>query len=255
MPAESKKQQRFFGMVHAVQKGDLSPSEVGPAVRKAARNTEYSDAKDFASTKHKNLPEKKGSLQMKYFEKISRVVRYNKDGTKTVLYDDMERGYEKALIANRAYREGNLFSLSPEYKKTLKKQEIENPPKSTKWTKEYGKAGVTHGAVAGATLAGIQALSKRVKGLKPIAGLLARGTAAGAAVGGLGGLAVGGVKDESREFDMMVENAEKAQKTYLKTKGIGIKYDSLGRPTFKPSSEAKRKYFTEYDRKKIKLQG
>ena len=58
MPAESKKQQRFFGMVHAVQKGELSPGEVGPAVRKAARNTEYSDAKDIASTKHKNLPEK-----------------------------------------------------------------------------------------------------------------------------------------------------------------------------------------------------
>jgi hypothetical protein len=58
MPAESKKQQRFFGMVHAVQKGELSPSEVGPAVRKAARNTDYSDAKDIASTKHKNLPEK-----------------------------------------------------------------------------------------------------------------------------------------------------------------------------------------------------
>ena len=56
--AESKKQQRFFGMVHAVQKGELSPSEVGPAVRKAARNTDYSDAKDIASTKHKNLPEK-----------------------------------------------------------------------------------------------------------------------------------------------------------------------------------------------------
>ena len=67
--AESKKQQRFFGMVHSVQRGELSPSKVGPAVRKAAKNTDYSDAKDFASTKHKNLPEKKGSLQMKYFEK------------------------------------------------------------------------------------------------------------------------------------------------------------------------------------------
>lgn len=71
MPAKSRSQQRFFGMVHSVQKGDLSPSKVGPAVRKAARNTEYSDAKDFASTKHKNLPEKKGSVQMKYFEKLA----------------------------------------------------------------------------------------------------------------------------------------------------------------------------------------
>ena len=63
MPAESKKQQRFFGMVHAVQKGELSPTEVGPAIRKAARNTEYSDVKDFASTKHKNLPEKRAAFK------------------------------------------------------------------------------------------------------------------------------------------------------------------------------------------------
>ena len=71
MPAESKKQQRFMGMVHAVQKGELSPREVGPAVRKAAREMKYSDAKDYAKTKHKGLPEKKGSVQMKYFEKNS----------------------------------------------------------------------------------------------------------------------------------------------------------------------------------------
>ncbi|KYK22667.1 hypothetical protein AYK24_00135 [Thermoplasmatales archaeon SG8-52-4] len=69
--AESKKQQRFMGMVHAVQKGELSPKEVGPAVRKAAREMKYKDAKDFAETSHKGLPEKKGSVQMKYFEKTA----------------------------------------------------------------------------------------------------------------------------------------------------------------------------------------
>ncbi len=73
MPAESKKQQRFFGMVHAVQKGELCPKKVGPEIRKAAREMKYGDVKDLASTIHKNLPEKKGSLQMKYFEKISEV--------------------------------------------------------------------------------------------------------------------------------------------------------------------------------------
>jgi hypothetical protein len=236
MPAESKKQQRFFGMVHAVQKGELSSSKVGPAVRKAARNTEYSDAKDFASTKHKNLPEKKGSVQMKYFEKQA--------------YSDDR--YENILIANRAYRERNLFKSSDEYKKVLKKQQEENPAKSNKWQKEYGKAGITHGAAAGATLAGIQAISKRVKGLKPLAGLLAKGTAAGAAIGGLGGLAIGGVRDESTEFDIMLENAEKAQKKYLGSKGIGVKYDSEGRSNFRSSPKARKKYFTEYDRAKIK---
>jgi hypothetical protein len=174
---------------------------------------------------------------MKYFEKNA-----------------SDNEYKDVLIANRAYREGNLFRLSPEYKKVLKKQEKENPPKSNKWKKEYGKAGVIHGAGIGAALAGVQAISKKVKGLKPIAGLLAKGTAAGAAVGGWGGLAVGGVRDESVEFEMMLDNIEKAQKKYLGSKGIGVKKDSPGWPIISPSPEAKRKYFTEYDRKKIKLQ-
>lgn len=33
---------------------------------------------------------------MKYFEKNAKVVRYNKDGTKTVLYDDLEKAREKS---------------------------------------------------------------------------------------------------------------------------------------------------------------
>ena len=53
--AVSKKQQRFMGMVHATQKGEKAPSkEVG----KVAKNMKKSDAKDFASTKQKGLPEK-----------------------------------------------------------------------------------------------------------------------------------------------------------------------------------------------------
>jgi hypothetical protein len=94
MPAESKKQQRFFGMVHAVQKGELSPNEVGPAVRKAARNTDYSDAKDIASTKHKTLPEKKGSLQMKYFDKISAYTEHGK--TREVAKAKLYSGFSEA---------------------------------------------------------------------------------------------------------------------------------------------------------------
>jgi hypothetical protein len=54
--AVSKKQQRFMGMVHATQKGEKAPSkEVG----KVAKTMGKKDAEDFASTKHKGLPEKK----------------------------------------------------------------------------------------------------------------------------------------------------------------------------------------------------
>ena len=54
MPAQSKAQQRFMGMVHAVQKGDMeAPSK---EVEKAADSMTDKSAKDFASTKHKGLP-------------------------------------------------------------------------------------------------------------------------------------------------------------------------------------------------------
>ena len=54
--AVSKKQQRFFGMVRAAQKGEGAAS---PEVAKVAGEISKKDAKDFAKTKHKGLPEKK----------------------------------------------------------------------------------------------------------------------------------------------------------------------------------------------------
>ena len=53
--AVSKQQQKFMGMVHATQKGEKAPSK---AVAKVASTMKKSDATDFASTKHKGLPEK-----------------------------------------------------------------------------------------------------------------------------------------------------------------------------------------------------
>lgn len=54
--AKSKAQQRFMGMVHAVQKGELDADEVGASVAKAAKTMKKKDVKDFAETKHKGLP-------------------------------------------------------------------------------------------------------------------------------------------------------------------------------------------------------
>ena len=56
MPAKSKAQQRFFGMVRAAQKGEGASS---PEVAKVADEISDNDAKKFAKTKHKGLPEKK----------------------------------------------------------------------------------------------------------------------------------------------------------------------------------------------------
>ncbi len=51
----SKKQQQFFGIVRGMQKGD-TPKK-GKA-GEAAKEMKQKDVKDFASTKHKGLPEK-----------------------------------------------------------------------------------------------------------------------------------------------------------------------------------------------------
>lgn len=56
MPAQSKAQQKFMGLVHAIQKGDVPASDASPEARKVAKDMNPDDVKDFASTKLKGLP-------------------------------------------------------------------------------------------------------------------------------------------------------------------------------------------------------
>ena len=54
MPAKSKAQQRFFGMVDAYKKGELS--DASPEVKNAAKSMSTKKVKDFAKTNHRGLP-------------------------------------------------------------------------------------------------------------------------------------------------------------------------------------------------------
>jgi hypothetical protein len=66
--AVSKKQQKFMGMVHAAQKGEKAPSK---EVAKVAKSMGKKDAEDFASTKHKGLPEKAKAKKEESLDKHS----------------------------------------------------------------------------------------------------------------------------------------------------------------------------------------
>jgi len=55
--AVSKAQQKFMGMVHATKKGEMKGGS--EEVKKAAKSMTGKEAEDYASTKHKGLPEKK----------------------------------------------------------------------------------------------------------------------------------------------------------------------------------------------------
>lgn len=58
MPAKSKKQRRFMGMVHAIQKG-VEIKGASKDVKKTAKTMEPAAVKKFASTPEKGLPIKK----------------------------------------------------------------------------------------------------------------------------------------------------------------------------------------------------
>jgi hypothetical protein len=108
MPAVSKAQQKFMGMVHATQKGDMeNPS---PEVSKAADSMSDKDAKDFASTSHKGLPDKKDEQIKQLKEKIRQLVREKMMG-------------EMNVTGNvQGYNTPNAFSKRGDEKSKGKKQ-------------------------------------------------------------------------------------------------------------------------------------
>ena len=69
MPAVSQKQQKFFGIVRAIQKGEMAPTTPETAKYPAA-TMKKKDVKDFASTKHKGLPEKKKKSLKEFLNNI-----------------------------------------------------------------------------------------------------------------------------------------------------------------------------------------
>jgi len=89
MTAKSKSQQRLFGMVHQCQKTGKCAS---PAVSKTAKSISFDDAGEFASTKHKGLPEKKENVFVcKY-----RIIRQH-DTPRTMSDEEVQMHFERVF--------------------------------------------------------------------------------------------------------------------------------------------------------------
>ena len=63
MPSVSKKQQKFMGIVRAIQKGEADPSDFNKDAQDAAKKMKKTSVKKYAKTKHKGLPTKKVNEQ------------------------------------------------------------------------------------------------------------------------------------------------------------------------------------------------
>ena len=71
MPSKSKQQQKFMGIVRAIQKGDEPASKFSKDAQDAADDMKKKDVEKFASTKHKGLPKK---VEQELREKIRTMV-------------------------------------------------------------------------------------------------------------------------------------------------------------------------------------
>ena len=133
MPAVSKAQQRFMGMVYATKKGDMTnPS---PEVAKAAASMKKSDAKDFASTKHKKLPEKKVAKEATDFSQRDKVMKKAKPLHKH-LFKSLHKGDRKGDVNERIdYADSKQMKKYADEKKKHKEQD-----KRMKFGKFYKRA-------------------------------------------------------------------------------------------------------------------
>ena len=98
MPAVSQKQQKFFGIVRAIQKGEMAPTT--PETAKAAADMKKKDVKDFASTKHKGLPEKKVAKEATDFSQRDKVMKKAKPLHKH-LFKNLHKGDRKGDVNER----------------------------------------------------------------------------------------------------------------------------------------------------------
>ena len=109
MPAKSKSQQRFMGMVRSAQKGEKPASG---AVAKVAKSMKKSDVKDFASTKHKGLPNKKKKTETKVKSLIKKMVR-------EIMDEEKNKGLWHNIHAKRKRGEKPAKKGDKNYPKTL----------------------------------------------------------------------------------------------------------------------------------------
>ena len=110
MPAVSKKQQKFFGIVRAIQKGEQAPTT--PETAKAAADMKKGDVKKFASTKHKGLPNKvvqKEELDKNDKPFVKKLVGKLRKGSNTHAKqaDDLEKAMNEGVNINED--DGNYF--------------------------------------------------------------------------------------------------------------------------------------------------
>jgi hypothetical protein len=138
----SKAQQRFMGMVHAVQKGKMAAPSAEVAA--AAKDMSKKAAKDYAETKHKGLPEKvseaKDDAPFEGGKIVKRTPEKDASRAKQLAMMAAKRAKKKAIKKAKNMQEvqgaGGSF-IKPQVRKQLDEKRLtiasKKSAKGTKW--------------------------------------------------------------------------------------------------------------------------
>ena len=129
MPSVSKKQQKFFGIVRAIQKGEIAPTT--PETAKAAEDMKKGDVKKFASTKHKGLPEKKKIEEEKKGDHEPEMIRNQLKtagrASKRIKKHTRKKDNFKAWVQSKITKASDYLDTAADYLDSKDMKEESNP--------------------------------------------------------------------------------------------------------------------------------
>ena len=139
MPSLSKKQQKFMGIVRAIQKGEQPAGKFSKAAQKAAKSMKKSSVRKYAKTKHDDLPTKKEAYDFKKahkkFKETGELPPHLKKMVKDL--DKMEKKYKIKNIVVPGLEWMSKIKEERDYKDEYKK--FQSSTKAKKYRAELNK--------------------------------------------------------------------------------------------------------------------
>ena len=147
MPSKSKQQQKFMGIVRAIQKGEAPAGKFSKAAQKAAKSMKKSSVKKYAKTKHDDLPKKVSEKVNSELKKIYQLLlKYGNSGKdaaamikKNLKY--VNKTYRNSTPRSKAIALVGLSSLGEAVKRDYKDEykKFQSSTKSKKYRAELNK--------------------------------------------------------------------------------------------------------------------
>jgi len=137
VPAASKQQQKFMGIVRAIQKGDVPASKFSKAAQKAAKSMSKGSVKKYAATKHDDLPKKVKEMYESVLNEnpaviatAARMAIQNKQGNKVSVNTARQSSYASKDPSTHKKAKGIFQRIKDKFKK--KKDDKPKPKKQSK---------------------------------------------------------------------------------------------------------------------------